>query len=73
MEDSKLRKIIREALEEELGKETRYVATMEFYVWAQSDSEALAQAKAQATDLEMKHDNHWTGQTASRNHGKFSS
>jgi hypothetical protein len=57
MEDSKLRKIIREALEEELGKETRYVATMEFYVWAQSDSEALAQAKAQATDLEMKHDN----------------
>jgi len=57
MEDSKLRKLIRETLEEELGKEQRYVATMEFYVWAQSDSEAIAQAKAQATEIDMKLDN----------------
>jgi hypothetical protein len=57
MEDSKLRKIVREVLKEEIGPEMRYVATMEFYVWAHSDSEALAQAKAQATDSDMKHDN----------------
>jgi hypothetical protein len=57
MEDSKLRNIIREVLKEEIGPEMRYVATMEFYVWAHSDSEALAQAKAQATEMDMKKDN----------------
>ena len=57
MEDSKLRKLIRETLEEEIGPEVRYVATMEYYIWAHSDSEALAQAKAQATEMDIKNDN----------------
>jgi len=57
MEDSKLRKLIREALKEEIEPEVRYVATMEYYIWAHSDSEALAQAKAQATEMNMKNDN----------------
>ena len=56
MEDSKLRKLIREALKEEIEPEVRYVATMEYYIWAHSDSEALAQAKAQATEMNMKND-----------------
>jgi hypothetical protein len=57
MKDSKLRKIVREVLKEEIGPEMRYVATMEYYVWAHSDSEAIAQAKAQATDMNIKLDN----------------
>jgi len=72
MEDSKLRKIVREVLKEEIGPEIRYVATMEYYVWAHSDSEALAQAKAQATEMNMKLDNEAaiTGMVK-QPHGKF--
>ena len=56
MEDSKLRKIIREALEEEFG-EMRYVATMDFYVWAHSDQEAVEQSRAIANNLAGEFDN----------------
>jgi len=57
MEDSKIRKIIREVLKEEIRKDIRYVATMDFYVYAASDEDAVAQAKAQASEMDMNLDN----------------
>jgi hypothetical protein len=55
--NSKLRKLIRESIMEEMGKEMRYVATMNFYVWANSDQDAAEQAKSIASDLDMNLDN----------------
>lgn len=52
-----VRKIIRDTLKEGLGQEKRYVATVEFYVWANSDEEAKAQAAAVASELDAKYDN----------------
>jgi len=58
MEDnSKLRKLIRESIMEELGKEQRYAINMDFYVYANSDEDAVAQAKAIASDMDKKLDN----------------
>lgn len=60
MEDnSKLRKLIRESIQEELGssKEVRYAVTMDFYVYANSDEEAAMKAKSIAKDMDSKFDN----------------
>ena len=57
MEDSKLRKIVREVLKEELGREMRYAVTMDFYTWASSDEEAVANAKSIASEMDSKLDN----------------
>jgi 3-methyladenine DNA glycosylase AlkD len=51
-----IRKIIRETLEE-LSREQRYVATMEFYVWAESDEEAKVEANRMAEEMQIKYDN----------------
>lgn len=57
MEDnSKLRKLIRESIMEEM-KLTRYVATMDFYVYASDDQSAATKAKAIANDMDMNLDN----------------
>lgn len=55
--NSKLRKLIRESIIEEMDKEMRYVATMDFYVWANSDQDAAEQAKSIASELDRKFDN----------------
>lgn len=54
---SEIRKLIRESIQEELGREQRYVATMEFYVYAGSDEEADAIAKKEAYKMDMRLDN----------------
>ena len=51
-----LRKIIRETLEEQM-KNDRYVANMEFYVYANSDEEAKIKSQSMAKEMEMKLDN----------------
>ena len=57
MEDSKLRNIIKEAIQEGLGNEERYVVTMDFYVWGKSDQEAIENAKQIAREMDAKMDN----------------
>lgn len=51
-----VRKIIRETLEE-MSREQRYVAEVDFFIWANSDEEAKAQAQAIAAELDSKYDN----------------
>lgn len=57
MKDSKLRNIVKEVLKEELGREMRYAVTMDFYVYADSNEEAVAHAKIIASDMDSKLDN----------------
>lgn len=56
--NSKLRKLIRESIVEGIGNKTRYVATMEFYVWSSDDQDAVKQAREIANNLDMNLDNH---------------
>jgi len=51
-----LRKIIRETLEEQM-KEQRYVAKMEFYVYADDDEQAKLRATMMAEEMNAKMDN----------------
>jgi len=51
-----IRKIIREVLEEQ-SREQRYVANMEFYVYANDDKDAVNKSKALASDMNMNFDN----------------
>jgi hypothetical protein len=39
------------------GKESKYAVSMDFYVWANSDEEAAAQAKKFAKEMDSKFDN----------------
>jgi hypothetical protein len=60
MEDySEIRKLIRESIQEEFesSKETRYSVTMDFYVWANDDEDAVNKAKALAKEMDSKYDN----------------
>ena len=57
MEDNyKLRKLIRESLLNEIG-EQKYAVSMDFYVWAGSDEEAVSKAKSIAGDMDSTLDN----------------
>lgn len=58
-EYSEIRKLIRESIQEEIesSREERYVVTMDFYVWANDDDDAVNKAKAIARDLDSKFDN----------------
>ncbi|MEK6829586.1 MAG: hypothetical protein AABY15_05700 [Nanoarchaeota archaeon] len=55
MED--VRKIVREILNEVIGPEIRYVAEMDFYIWAKDDEDARMQAHQMASDLSSRFDN----------------
>jgi hypothetical protein len=55
--NSKLRKLIRESIMEEIGNKTRYVATMEFYILSNDDQDAVKQAREIANNLDMNLDN----------------
>ena len=48
-----IRKIIREIFEEQM-KAQRYVAKIDFYVYANSDEEAMAKSKSIADEMEMR-------------------
>jgi hypothetical protein len=52
----KVRKIIRETLEE-MAREQRYVAEIDFFIWADNDEDAQAQAQSIAAELDAKYDN----------------
>lgn len=52
-----VRKIVREILQEVLQPNTRYVAEMDFYIWAPNDEEAKIQAQKIAYEIDMKLDN----------------
>lgn len=54
-----IRKIIRESIREVIQeeREQRYVATMDFYIWAEDDDAARAEAKRIAGEMDSKYDN----------------
>ena len=56
-DNSELRKLIRESIMEEMGKEKRYVATMDFYVYANDDQDAVNKSQALANNMNMNLDN----------------
>jgi len=51
-----VRKLVKEALEGVM-KEQRYVAEVDFFIWANSDEDARTQAQAIAAELDSKYDN----------------
>lgn len=53
---NEIRKIIKETLEESF-KQKRYVASIDFYIYAENESDAINQAKNIASEIDLKYDN----------------